>query len=106
MEGFVYTTQITRLEAIFGTTAKPRRSCCACPVIRTENNMTDVHTETPFGITNHSATEYAFEYTNQTATSAGTIWRDELYLVVESYKIINIHVDRRTRRVGVSSKLN
>ena len=73
---------------------------------REQWDMVDVHTQCPIGISNHSATEYAFEYTNQTATPAGTIWRDELYLVVESYKIINISVDRRTRRVGVSSKLN
>ena len=42
----------------------------------------DVHTETPFGINNRSATEWAFEYTNQTAVPAGTLWRDELYLVI------------------------
>lgn len=69
-------------------------------------DQVDVHTETPFGISNQSATEYAFEYTNQTAVPAGLLWRDEMYLVIESYKIVQFNVDRRTRRVGIASKLN
>ena len=69
-------------------------------------DQVDVHTECPFGISNRSATEYAFEYTNQTAVPAGTMWRDEIYLVIESYKIVEFNVNRRTRRVGISSKLN
>ena len=82
-----------------------KKTCFGHPH-KEQYDQVDVHTECPFGISNRSATEYVFEYINQTAVTAGTMWRDEIYLVIEWYNIVNSVVDRLTRRVGVTFKLN
>jgi len=66
----------------------------------------DVHTEIIFGVNNSSPTEWSFELTNNIQMAAGTIWRDEIYLTLESYKIVNFAVDSRTRGVNATHVLN
>ena len=66
----------------------------------------DVHTDISFGINNASPTEFLFELTNHYAMAAGSIWRDEVYLTLESYKIVTFATDLRTRGVNVTHVLN
>ena len=66
----------------------------------------DVHTGIPFGVSIQSPTEWSFELTNQVQMAANTVWRDEIYITLESYKIVNFAIDSRSRHINITHVLN
>ena len=57
------------------------------------------HTAVPFGISNHNATEWSWELTNQTDYTE--VWRNEIHIVLESYRSVQVTIDSRTGRANV-----
>ena len=61
----------------------------------------DVHTMIPWGLSNAQATEWSWEFTNH--LPLGDVWRNELHIVLESFRSVNVTIDQRTGRATVSN---
>jgi len=69
-------------------------------------DTTEVHSMIPYGLSNTNVSEYEFSYTANFELAAGNVWRGEMQVVLEAYKIVKFTPNYKTGQVAIHNVLN
>ncbi len=73
---------------------------------REDYETSDIHSVIPYGISNTNVSEYEFTYFNNHEVAAAAVWRGEMQVVLESYRIVSLIPDYKQGSVEVKKVLN